>query len=103
MNDPNYDDFHDFHRDEKPRFQRIEEFLDEVFKDIDESEDPICRNLDCEFTDSVLEYLFLEWEVDVGQYPPVTQEKAMSLIEKMKDKDSIANVAARIAMEVLPI
>lgn len=91
MNDPNYDDFHDFHQ-----------FLDDVFKEIDEDDAPICRNLDCPFTDKVLEYLCVEWEVDVGQYPHDIQTKAMDVIDNMKG-DSIPNVAGKIAMEILPI
>jgi hypothetical protein len=99
---PNYDDHDDFYGEE-PRFQKMEEFLEQAFSDVEESLAPVCDNIDCTFTDNVLEYLCLEWEADLGQYPHNIQQKAMDVIQEMKCKDSVSNVAVKIAMEVLPL
>ena len=80
MNEANYDDYNDFH-----------DCADSVF------------------VENILNYLFMEWEVDISQYPHEIQLKTGELIAKVKNAvDSgyaanIPNIAAKIAMEVIPI
>lgn len=105
MNDYNYDDWADFHgKNEKSseKQERAARLLREIFDDSDD-EEPICRNLDCKFTDCVLEYLALEWSIDLGKYSHEIQTKGMDLIDAMKGKDNPPNVAAKIAQEVVPL
>ena len=80
MTDPNYDYHDDFHGEDP-----MKEFLDEVFKEVDERpEPPICRNIDCVFTENVIAYLFMEWELDVAKFSHELQEKVMDAIDDMK-------------------
>lgn len=79
--DPNYDDWSDFYGEEC-------------------NED--CPG--CKFAESVLNYIRMEWEVSLSQYPPEIQGKALVLIEKLREvRSNVPNAAAKIAMEVLPI
>jgi hypothetical protein len=70
--DPNYDEYEDFHGLQG-----------------------------CQFSDAVVAYLFMEWELDVLQYPPKIMDKVS---EAIKDsKTNIPNTAAKIAMEIIPL
>jgi hypothetical protein len=74
--DPNYDDWKDFYGEE----------------------------CECRFAESVLNYIRMEWEVSINQYPPEIQGKALVMIEKLREAGSnIPNTASKIAMEVLPL
>ena len=92
MNDPNYDDHDDF----------FSGFLEKVFGP-DDTNPCVIRNPGCKFTEKVLDYIFFEWEVEVIQYPHEVQNKAMDMIEAMKDNSNVPNTASKIAMEVLPL
>jgi hypothetical protein len=92
MNDPNYDDHDDF----------FSGFLEKVFGP-DDTNPCIIRNPGCKFTEKVLDYIFFEWEVEVIQYPHEVQNKAMDMIDAMKDNSNVPNTASKIAMEVLPL
>lgn len=82
---------------------RAKRFLDEVFGPEDDNPSVI-RNVGCRFTDQVVDYLFQEWEVDLTHYPHHIQNKAMDVIDKMKNEgQNPVNAAGRIAMTVLPI
>jgi hypothetical protein len=96
MNDPNYDDHDDFFSEDKARF------LEDVFGP-DDTNPRVIRNPGCKITEKVLEYIFREWEVDVIHYPHDIQNKAMDMIDLMKGKNNIPNIASTIAMEILPI
>jgi hypothetical protein len=96
MNDPNYDDYRDFHDD------GVNRFLDEAFGP-DDTNPCVIRNPGCKFTEKVLDYIFWEWEVEVTQYPHEVQNKVMDMIDFMKGKNNIPNTASKIAMEVLPL
>lgn len=75
MNEANYDDYNDFH-----------DCTDSVF------------------VENIFNYLFMEWEVDISQYPHEIQFKAVELIAKVKNASAnIPNIAAKIAIEVIPI
>lgn len=98
MNDPNYDDYDDFYgEDDKAR-----RFLEEVFGPPD-TNPCVIRNPGCRFTEKVLDYIFWEWEVEVTQYTHEVQNKVMDMIDAMKGNSNIPNIAAKIAMEVLPL
>lgn len=71
--DPNYDDWNDFHGT-SPSVQ-----------------------------DKVREYLKMEWTVDLDEMPHEIHESALQIVEKMREKDNIPNIAARIAMEIVPL
>lgn len=72
--DPNYDDYNDFHGE-----------------------------VSCRFSELVFEYIRMEWEVSIFQYPPEIMGKALAMIESMKGQSNVPNVAGKIAMEVLPL
>lgn len=97
MNDPNYDDHDDFFSEDKAR-----RFIEEVFGP-DDTNPCVIRNPGCKVTEKVLDYIFWEWEVDVIHYPHDIQNKVMDMIDLMKGKNNIPNIASTIAMEVLPI
>lgn len=80
---------------------KIKRFLRAVFSD-EGKNDPVCRNLGCRFTDSVLDYLAREWSMDLTNYAHDTKVRAMDMIDAMNGKENVPNTAARIAMEVIP-
>lgn len=71
--DPNYDDLNDFF------------------------------GIDPALEDGVREYLRLEWILDLDDYPHHIQEKALQMISDLKGKESLSNIAGKIAMEVIPL
>lgn len=100
MNDPNYDDFNDFHNEKDD----VNNFIREVFEEKSEDEDPMIRNIECEFTENVLAYLNEEWEVELMDYPVDVQAAALDVIDKMKDAgENVSNTAGKIAFSVIPL
>lgn len=99
MNDPNYDDHDDFYEEYE---DRARQFLEKVFGP-DDTNPCVIRNPGCRFTEKVLDYIFFEWEVEVTQYPHEVQNKVMDMIDAMKGNNNVPNIAAKIAMEVLPL
>lgn len=99
MNDPNYDDYNDFYN------EKAYKFLDKIFgKEEEETEPTALRNQGCKFTDKVIEYLYREWEVDLIQYSHEIQNKAIDMIDLMKEHGAnVPNTAGKIAYEILPI
>lgn len=83
--------------DEKKR-----KFLESVFGP-DSGEPAVYRNPGCKFTEKVLDYLWMEWELEITHYPNSIQNRAMDVIDRMKGKDNVPNTAATISMEVLPL
>lgn len=81
---------------------KIERFLRDVFDD-SKDEAPVCRNIDCEFTDKVIDYLAYEWQIDLANYSHDIQTKAMDLIDSLIGKQNVPNTAARIAYEIVPL
>jgi hypothetical protein len=77
--------------------------FEEIFGDYEESEPCVIRRTGCKFTEKVLDYLLYEWEVDVLHYPHEIQDKIMDVLDITAGKDNVPNVAAKIAMEVLPL
>lgn len=71
--DPNYDDLYDFF------------------------------GIDPNLEEGVREYLRLEWILDLDDYPHHIQEKALQMISDLKGKESVSNIAGKIAMEVIPL
>lgn len=51
----------------------------------------------------MIDYLFLEWEIDLVEYPHDIQDRAIDMIDLMKGKASVPNTSARISMEIIPI
>lgn len=81
----------------------MDDFLEKIFGP-EETDPCVIRNVGCNFTNKVLDYLFLEWEVDLCHYSHDIQNKAMDVLDKMKEEhQNVANVAGRIAMCVIPI
>lgn len=56
-----------------------------------------------EFAAKVIEYIRLEWEVELSQFPQNFQDEAFRLMGELKGKQNVPNIAATIAMEVLPL
>lgn len=83
--------------------EKIEKFLKSVFERKEENNPALMRNRGCRFTDSVVDYLASEWEIDLVLYPHDIQDKAIDMIDLLKGKENVPNTAARISMEVLPI
>ena len=100
MNDPNYADYNYFHNEKEDKAER---FLEEIFGK-DEFEPAALRNRGCKFTDKVIDYLFWEWEVDIVHYSHDVQNKAIDLINFMKEKGAnVPNTAGKIAYEIIPL
>lgn len=59
--------------------------------------------IDPALEDGVREYLRLEWILDLDDYPHHIQEKALQMISDLKGKESLSNIAGKIAMEVIPL
>lgn len=74
MNEANYDDYNDFH-----------DCTDSVF------------------VENILNYLLMEWEIDISEYPHEIRVKTGELIAKVGVSANIPNIAAKIAMEVIPL
>lgn len=55
------------------------------------------------FATQVIEYIRLEWQVELSQFSQDYQDKAFRLIAELKGKQNIPNIAATIANEVLPL
>lgn len=97
MNDPNYDDYNDFHDD------RAERFIEKVFG-ADDPNPAVKRNPGCKFTETVLDYLQWEWEIEILDYPHEIQDRAIDMIDMMtRRRSSVPSTAARIANEIIPI
>lgn len=80
MNDPNYDDYMDFH-------EGVENEIE----------------TDCPFANAVLSYLKDEWEVNLADYPDDVQCAAFDMIGEMKGNNNPPNTASEIAYKVIPI
>lgn len=52
-----------------------------------------------EFAAKVIEYIRMEWEVELSQFPPNFQDEAFRLMGELKGKQSVPNIAATIAMK----
>lgn len=50
-----------------------------------------------------LEYLALEWMINVNSLPHKTQRQVMEMIALMRGKDSPQNTAGKVAMEVITL
>lgn len=99
MNDPNYDDYNDFYNEN----EKVYKFLDKIFNH-EETEPAALRNVGCKFTDKVVDYLYWEWEIDLVHYSHEIQNKALDLIDFMKEHGaSVPNTAGKIAYEIIPI
>ena len=53
------------------------------------------------FATQVIEYIRLEWEVELSQFPQKYQDMAFGIIAELKGKQNVPNIAATIANEVL--
>jgi hypothetical protein len=81
----------------------MDDFLREIFGE-DDTNPCVIRNPGCKFTERVLDYIFLEWEVEVIQYPHEIQNKVMDAIDQAKEQGvNVPNTAAKISMEILPL
>jgi hypothetical protein len=80
----------------------IERFLDKVFGPDDENP-CVNRGQGCRKTDSILDYIHFEWQVDVIKLPHHVQDKVMDMIEELKGKDCVSNIASKIAIELLQL
>lgn len=79
-------------------------FLEMVFGPMGDGSPAVERNADCKFTERVLNYLFLEWEVELTDYHPDVQNRAIDVIDMMRARGSnVPTAAAKIAVEVLPL
>lgn len=56
-----------------------------------------------EFAAKVVDYIRMEWEVEVSQFPQKYQDRAFGVIADLKGKQNVPNIAATIANEVLPL
>jgi len=56
-----------------------------------------------EFAAKVVDYIRMEWEVEVSQFPQKYQDRAFGVIADLKGKNNVPNVAATIVNEVLPL
>ncbi len=75
-----------------------------MFEEDEHDNDPcVARRPGCKFTDRIMDYLLWEWEVNVMDYPHEIQERIMDMVDLMAGKATVPAVAAKIAMEVLPI
>jgi hypothetical protein len=82
----------------------MDDFLREVFGEDNETNPCIIRNPGCRFSEMVLDYILLEWEVEPTQYPHTIQNKIMDAIDlAKKDGMNVPNTAAKISMEILPL
>lgn len=92
----NYDDYMDFYNyKNNNKNDKYEKFLDELLGPEDENPS-VVRNVGCRFTDNVLDYLASEWMVEIVYCSHDVQNKAIDLINELKGKDSVPNVAAKI-------
>lgn len=79
-------------------------FMEMVFgRQPDETCPALVRNKDCEFTQKVLNYLEVEWEIRLLDYPHHVQDRAIDMIDTLKGKENVPNAAARVSMEKIPI
>lgn len=51
-----------------------------------------------EFAARVLNYVKQEWQLDLFQFQKEHQEWALHLVAELKGKESVPNIAAKIAM-----
>lgn len=56
-----------------------------------------------EFAAKVVDYIRMEWEVEVSQFPQKYQDRAFGVIADLKGKQNVPNIASTIANEVLPL
>ena len=85
--------------------ENARKFLEMIFGAQEEDSDPaVIRNQGCTFTEKVVDYLFLEWEIELIDYPHEIQDRAIDMVDMMKARGaSVPGTAAKIAMEVIPI
>ena len=53
------------------------------------------------FATQVIEYIRLEWEVELSNFPQKYQDRAFGIISDLKGKQNVPNIAGMIATEVL--
>lgn len=76
----NYDYWHDFFRDDHPKYTKSK------------------------FVKKVFVYIKLEWEIDVEQLSIELQERIIGLIRKRKkQKCNVPNIASEIVFKLIPI
>lgn len=50
-----------------------------------------------EFAARVLEYVRLEWGLEIGQFPSEQQEWTLRLISDLRGRESVPDIAAEVA------
>lgn len=90
---------------DKDKEENARKFLEMVFGEQPEETDPVVlRNPQCKFTDTVLNYLHWEWEIELTDYPHDVQNRAIDMVNMMKERgESPSNTANKISMEVVPL
>lgn len=71
-------------------------FGEKVEKEFFKEENPM-------FAEKVLDYLFLEFEIDIAYFDEELQSKVLHAIEEMRNNENVPNCASRIAYEIVPI
>lgn len=56
-----------------------------------------------EFAAKVVDYIRMEWQVELHQFSQKHQDAAFKLVADLKGKQNVPNIAATIANEVLPL
>ena len=53
------------------------------------------------FATQVIEYIRLEWEVELSNFPQKYHDRAFGIISDLNGKQNVPNIAGMIATEVL--
>lgn len=61
------------------------------------------HGIEAHWEDMVLHYLEQEWMINVYDYPQDIRDKVFFTINITMGKNSVSNVAGKIAMEIIPI